>query len=160
MGLSWKTSASPKASIPASVLLPDYSTSGTEEVFVKLYKAALLVNGFNLTADEVSYWQTHASDFDEFDFNAVTLQHWLRLQAYTNLSDKLTKTETSLLDLFKWAGKPSATSALSDEIVAVTSWNKDNIEKLIAPAHFDLNRPEAFRNEVNLVKLRTALAVA
>src|SRR5262249_1318944 len=90
MGLSWKTSASAKASIPACVLLPDYSTSGTEEVFVKLYKAALLVNGFNLTADEVSYWQTHASDFDEFDFNAVTLQHWLRLQAYTNLRDKLT----------------------------------------------------------------------
>ena len=62
-GLQWKTSASPTAAIPASALLPDYSSSGTEEVFIKLYKAALVVNGFNMTVDEVSYWQDHGTDF-------------------------------------------------------------------------------------------------
>ncbi len=87
--LQWKTSASPKAPIPASSLLPDYSSSGTEDVFINLYKAALVVNGFNLTVDEVSYWQAHATDFDGFDFNAVTLQHFRRLQAYTKLRDLL-----------------------------------------------------------------------
>jgi hypothetical protein len=102
-GLLWKTSASPTALIPATSLLPDYSSTGTKEVFIKLYKAALVVNGFNLTVDEVSYWQVHGIDFAadkrNFDFNTVTLGHWRRLQAYASLRDKLPKTDTSLLDL-------------------------------------------------------------
>jgi len=158
--LQWKTATSPKAVIPASSLLPDYSAQGTEEVFTKLYKAALLVNGFRLSADEVSYWQTHKADFDAFDFNAVTLQHWKRLQAYTTLRNSLPKTETTLLDLFEWASKPDDATKLSEKIAAVTGWKKENIEKLTTPEHFDLNRPEAFRNEVNLVKLRNAVVVA
>jgi hypothetical protein len=47
----WKTSTSPRATIPASALLPDYSSKATAETFTKLSKAALLVNGFNLSAD-------------------------------------------------------------------------------------------------------------
>jgi hypothetical protein len=159
-GLQWKTSASPKALIPASALLPDYSSSGTKDVFIKLYKAALVVNGFNMTVDEVSYWQGHAVDFDGFDFNAVTLQHFRRLQAYTNLRDKLSKTETSLLDVFQWASKPDATTALSKKIAAATQWEPGDIVKLITPQHFDLDHPEAFRNEINLVKLQKALQVS
>jgi hypothetical protein len=162
--LQWKTSTSPKALIPASALLPDYSSSGTEEVFVKLYKTALVVNGFNMTVDEVSYWQAHGIDFaadsKDFDFNAVTLGHWRRLQAYASLRDKLPKTESSLLDLFKWAGKPDDATKLSERIAVVTLWKKDQIQKLIAPEHFDLGHPEAFRNEINLVKLQKALQVS
>ncbi|CAG9932011.1 neuraminidase-like domain-containing protein [Candidatus Nitrotoga arctica] len=157
--LQWRTSSSPKALIPASVLLPDYSSSGTKDVFIKLFKAALVVNGFNLTVDEVSYWQGHAADFDGFDFNAVTLQHWRRLQAYASLRDKLPKTEISLLGLFQWANKPDATT-LSQKIAEATQWEPGDIGKLIAPEHFDLNRPDAFRNEVNLLKLQKALQVA
>ena len=159
-GLLWKTASSPKAPIPASALLPDYSSSGTEEVFVKLYKAALVVNGFNLSVDEASYWQNHAADFDDFDFNAITLQHWRRLQSYTSLREKLPKTETSLLALFQWESKPDATETLSKKIAAATQWEPGDIAKLIAPGHFDLDRPDAFRNEVNLVKLEKALRVA
>lgn len=158
--LQWKTPVSPKSAIPASVLLPDYSSSGTGEVFVKLYKAALLVNGFTLTVDEVSYWQNHAADFDGFDFNTITLQHFRRLQAYTSLRDKLPKTDTSLLDLFQWATKPDAGTTLSNKIAAATQWNSTDITKLITPEHFNLNHAEAFRNEINLVKLQQALQVA
>lgn len=158
--LQWRTSASPKAPIPASALLPDYSSSGTRDVFVKLFKAALVVNGFNLTADEVSYWQGHAPDFHGFDINAVTLAHFRRLQAYTNLRDKLPKTETSLLDLFRWASKPDATTTLNKKIADATQWEPVVIAKLIAPGHFDLNRPDEFRNEANLLKLQRALQVA
>lgn len=159
--LQWKTSSSPKTLIPASALLPDYSSSGTKEVFVKLYKAALVVNGFTMTVDEVSYWQGHAVDFDGFDFDAtLTLQHFRRLHAYTNLRDKLPKTETSLLDLFQWASKPDATTTLSKKIAAATQWEPSDIVKLIAPEHFDLDHPEAFSNEINLLKLQKALQVA
>ncbi|MBC6436129.1 hypothetical protein FM036_45000 [Nostoc sp. HG1] len=118
-----------KAAIPTSALLPDYTKGSEAEVFTKLSKAALLVNGFNLSVDEVTYWQTHASDFDQFDLNAVTLQHWLRLQAYTTLRNSLPKAETNLLDLFEWAAKPvdaakqtEKIAALSQEIADVTNW--------------------------------------
>ena len=161
--LQWRTSASPKALIPASALLPDYSSSSTKDVFIKLFKAALVVNGFSLTVDEVSYWQAHGIDFavdtKNFDINTVTLGHWRRLQAYASLRDKLPKTETSLLDLFKWASKPDATT-LSKKIADATQWERTAIAKLITPEHFDLDRPEAFRNEVNLLRLQKALQVA
>jgi hypothetical protein len=159
-GLQWKTTASPTAPIPTSALLPDYSSSGTAEVFIKLSKVALIVNAFNLTVDEVSYWQGHAGDFDGFDLNGVTLPHFRRLQAYTGLRNMLPKTESSLLDLFKWAGKPDDATKLSERIAAVTLWKKDDIRKLIAPERFDLNRPEAFNNEINLIKLQKALQLS
>jgi hypothetical protein len=162
--LQWKTSASPTAVISSSALLPDYSSSGTEEVFIKLYKGALLVNGFSLNVDEVNYWQSHGSDFADntknFDFNALTLGHWRRLQSYASLRDKLPKTDTSLLTLFRWATKPDDAKNLSARIAAATLWRKDDIEKLIAPTRFDLNRPEKFRNEVNLMTLQKGLQVA
>ena len=158
--LQWKTATSPKAPIPASSLLPDDSAQGTEEVFLKLFRAALLVNGFSLSADEVSYWQSNSADFDAFDFNAVTLKHWQRLQAYTTLRNSLPKVETTLLDLFRWANKPDDPTKLSQQIAAVTGWKQDNVDRLLTAAHFDLNRPEAFRNEAHLVTLQNALAVA
>jgi hypothetical protein len=164
--LLWRTPTSPGAKIPNSALLPDFTHQGTTAVFTKLYKAALVVNGFSLSVDEVSYWQQHAPDFDGFDFNAVTMQQWKRLQAYTDLRDNLPRTDTTLIDLFKWAGKPDDPTKLSAKIAAATVWDKGSIDKLIAPDpadpndHFDLNRPEAFVNEINLVQLRTALQVA
>ena len=181
--VEWKTPSSPHAAIPSSALLPDYSSLGTEEVFVKLTKAALLINGFNLSVDETAYWQVHGSDFKagmkdlnvsywqshgtdvtadakDFDFNAITLGHWWRLQAYTDLRNNLPRSETTLLDLFAWASKPDDAKKLSEQIAAVSAWKKANIDKLLTAEHFDLDRPEAFRNEVNLVKMRTAIAVA
>ena len=160
--LQWKTSTSPRAAIPASALLPDFSAQGTDtvEVFAKLAKAALLINGFKLSADEVSYWHKHGDNFDDFDFNAVTLPHWLRLHAYAGLRDRLPRTETSLLNLFQWACQQSGTNTLTQTISAVTLWKPEEINKLIAPEHFDLNRPSDFRNEINLVKLEKALQVA
>ncbi len=161
--LNWKTSTSPKAPIPSSALLPDYSSQGTKEIFIKLYKVALLVNTFNLSADEVSYFHVHCSDFADntlaLDFNAVTFGHWQRLAAYTNLRNSLPRVDMTLLDLFLWASQPDATP-LNVKIATVTSWNQDNIASLLTPEHFDLNHPEAFRNEVNLVKLQQALQVA
>lgn len=158
--LQWKTPTSPRAPIPASALLPDYSSQKTEEVFTKLFKAALLVNGFRLNTDEIQYWQNHADDFAQFDFNTVTLQHWQRLQAYTALRDTLPASDTTLLDLFQWASNPNDATLLSAHIAAVTRWSQANIDKLLTACHFNLNNPAAFRNEVNLVKLQKAQMVA
>jgi hypothetical protein len=158
--LAWKTAISPKTTIPASALLPDDSTKGTGEAFTKLYKAAIIVNGFSLTNDEIEYLHAHGSDFDGFDFNAVTLTHWKRLQAYTKLRDSLPKLDATLLDLFGWAVNPDDPTKLGAKIAAVTAWDQTSVEHLLTPAHFDIADPADFRNEINLVKLQKALAIA
>jgi Tc toxin complex TcA C-terminal TcB-binding domain/Neuraminidase-like domain/Salmonella virulence plasmid 28.1kDa A protein len=165
--LQWKSATVARTAIPTSALLPDYTQGAEAEVFTKLTKAAAIVNGFNLSVDEITYWQTNAVDFDRFDINAPSLQHWLRLQAYTVLRHSLPKMEMSLLELFEWAAQPvepdkqtQKLAKLSQQIADVTNWKLDNIEKLITPNHFDLNHLDAFLNEVNLVKLQRAIAVA
>ncbi|MEH2358568.1 neuraminidase-like domain-containing protein [Nostoc sp.] len=159
--IQWKTATLAKANIPTSALLPDYSQGlEVDEVFIKLFKAALVINGFTLSVDEVTYWQTHGNDFDQFNINTITLKHWLRLQAYTTLRSSLPKTETNLLDLFEWVAKPGDVAKLSEKIADVTTWKPENIEKLLKAEHFDLKHPEAFRNEINLIKLQHALVVA
>ena len=158
--LQWKTAISPRANIPASALLPDYTTQGAREALLKLFKAAVVANGFDLSADEVRYLQGHGTDFDALDFNAVTLQHWRRLHSYAVLRDALPQLNFTLLDLFKWANKPDDSSKLAAWIASVTGWSADDISRLIDPAHFDLNHPEAFRNEIGLVRLQKALAIA
>src|SRR5262249_51787579 len=101
-------------------------------------------------------------DFGGFDFNVVTLQHWQRLQAYTDLRNNLPKYDVTLLDLFRWSSQKTDPKNLSvsAQISAVTGWKTGNIDKLITPEHFDLNRREDFTNEINLVKLRNATIVA
>src|SRR5205823_173718 len=119
-----------------------------------------LANGFNLSAADAEYLQKHGADFDQLDFNAVTLQHWRRLRAYAALRDALPKTDITLLDLFRWATQPDDPSKLSVRIAALTQWSQAAIDRLIAPEHFDLNRPDAFRNEINLARLQKALRVS
>jgi hypothetical protein len=147
------------AAIPASMLLPDHTAKATEEVFTKLYKAVILVNGFNLSSEEVSYLQTHGADFDAFDFNAVSLKQWQRLRAYTDLRNNIPKLDTTLLDLFKWANQPDDPTKLGEKISTVTGWKEERVKKLLTADHFDL-KPGDFKNEVNIVKLKKALAVA
>ena len=158
--LQWKTASSARTAISAGALLPDFTRAGTQEVFTKLYKAALLINGFSLDVDEVSYFQQQGADFDGFDFNAVSLQHWRRLHAYTRLRNSLPKTEFGLLALFHWAAKPDQADLLSAKIAAATLWRQSDIDKLLGAEHFDLNDPARFRNEINLLKLQQAVQVA
>lgn len=163
--LQWKTGISPRSAIPSASLLPDYSALGTGKIFDKLKKAALLINGFGLNAEEVSYFQANAADFADdqgnaFDLNAISLGHWRRLQAYASLRKGFPKTESTLLDLFKWAAQATDASKLSVKIAEVTQWKSERIAQCLTASHFGLERPEAFRNEINLIKLKSALAVA
>lgn len=164
--LQWKTAITAPALIPASALLPDYSTQGTTDVFTKLFKAAIVVNGFRLAAEEITYLQTHPDDFGHFDWNTLTLKHWRRLHAYTALRDALPRSTKTLLDLFGWAAAHSIDTpapdpaALHELIAAATRWDTASIATLLAADHFDLDRPDAFRNEINLVTLQRAITVA
>ena len=161
--LQWKTPTSAAAAIPAAALLPDHASQATAEVFAKLAKAALLMNGFSLTAVEATHLQTHRDDFDGFDFNAPTVKHWRRLRDYCTLRDSLPTLDTTLLDLFDWAYQPPEhddTSTLPGRLAAATLWNTDSITDLLSTAHFDLTSRTDFRNEVTLIKLQKAVTLA
>lgn len=157
--LSWKTAITTKTPIPASVLFPDDSTNTVQAAFIKVQKAAILVSGFSLSATEVSYLQQHGTDFDGLNFNAIQLKHFKHLEAYTRLRKSLPHTNTDLISFFTWVNQGTGDAQLSAQIAALTTWNQADIDKLIAPTHFNLTRSD-FKNEKNLLKLQQALYVA
>jgi hypothetical protein len=168
--LQWKTATTTPSTIPSSSLLPGASTGTTTTVFVQIFKCSFFVSGFNLSSKEVSYFQANPSDFSGFDFNAIILQHWQRLDAYTTLRNSLpsstttstsTGTPTTLIDLFAWATANNPASGLVAEIVAVTQWDTTQVTSLInTPTYFNLPTPSSFRNEINLIAIQKALNIS
>lgn len=159
--LMWKTDLTAPTAIPSSFLIPAHATTGVHKVLLLLIKAAFFINGFNLTVDEVSYLQNNRSDFDGFDWNKLGLEHWKRLNAYSLLKKSLPQTQNSLLQLFTWARNPgSMAKDIPAQINAVTLWRVDDIARLTSSAHFNLQDPSQFRNEVNLIKLQKAINTA
>lgn len=157
--LFWKTPTTIPASIPSAMLLPDFAQSKTMDAFTKLKKTAIWVNGFNLSADEITWLFTHPADFDNIDFNAIGLAQFLRLAALCKLRNTLPDAKINILDFFKWTTQPDDVSLLSEKIAALSNWKKEKIQELILAAHFNLDTPEHFRNEINLLKLQKAMEI-
>ena len=158
--LFWKTPLSPKSSIPDSVLLPDYSSKLTENAFIKLQKAVLLLNSLNITGDDVLYLENHKDDFDQIDFNAFTLVHWKRLEAFARLQKSLPKTDSRLIDFFELVNKATENTELINKLSEITNWETESIEKLICAEHFNIHSTDEFKNEKNILKLQKAMYVA
>ena len=159
----WKTPTSTITAVPPSVLLPDFASAEATPAYILLKKASLLVSGFNLSADEIRYFNTHQSDFDGLKFYDVSLKQWLRLEAYTRLRNSLPETKTNILSFFNWTttiSDPLEKTKLSAKIVELTLWKKENIDKLIKAKHFNLDDTTKFYNEINLLKLQHAVSVA
>jgi hypothetical protein len=163
--LQWKTARSPAAAIPSSALLPGYATNAMTAVFIAIVKAGIIINGFSLTDDEVTYFQTNKADFGSLNFNALTMTSFNRLLAYTNLRQSLQGPTSTLLVLFQWAltasksGTTVSVSTLVAMIVASTAWDPIPVTALIDPKNFNLTSVAAYRNEIALTKLSTALVV-
>lgn len=157
--LSWKTATSLPTAIPSAVLLPDFASNSTTTAFTLLVKAAMLVNGFNLSVDEVNYIFQHPADFG-VDFNAPDMAQWLRLEAYTRLRNSLPQTGTNITEFLQWTGSPNIDNTqLVPKIAALTNWDATTITELIAPAHFNWNDSAYFKNEINLLTLQQAVSV-
>ena len=157
--ISWSTAISPKSSLPQQVLLPMSAIDAVEEGFIKLFKAAIVVNNFSLTANEISWLQNHNLDFDKLDFNTITLQHLLRIEAYMRLRDSLPASDITLVDFFAWTYTAAASTIPSEKIGLLTGRKKEDIDVLIDPLHFNLITPKDFSSEINLLKLLNALFV-
>lgn len=137
-------------------MLPDYSINSTLEVFNKIQKAAIVINGFGLNTVEVAYLQAHGkADFSGFDLNAITLSGWQRILAYQRLRNSLPTLTFSLIDLFKWANIPGSTvAAIPGNVSNATGWDKSQVKGLIKS--FDIGALESFRNEIALLQLQPA----
>lgn len=154
--LQWKSSRSPISDIPSSVLLPDYTSSTTYEVFKAAFKVNMAISSFNLTADELLFFLTNSSDFDGLDLNKLTMKTWQRLADYTTLRDSLPSLPKSLLDLFKASKAPIGD--LSTVLNSVTNWSSTDITKLLA-SDKSLSDPKLYSNEVQLLSMQRVLAV-
>lgn len=157
----WKTPASSITAIPSSALIPDFASAQCEPALVLLKKASMIVAGFDFSAEEITFLHTHRIDFSNVDFNAITLAHWLRLDAYTRLRNSLPQVKLNILDFWKWVYDTTAdVTKLSEQIALLTGWDKVRIEKLIVAVHFNITALADYRDERNLLKLQHALAVA
>lgn len=161
----WKTPAATITTIPSSALIPDFASKQAEPALITLKKAAMLVSGFTLNADEIRFLNLNQNFLDEnakaLDFNSLTLGHWLRLEAYTRLRNSLSQTRINILDFWHWADDPASdVTELSKKISDLTAWKKERIDKLIATDHFNIGQLTDYRNEKNLLKLQNALNVA
>lgn len=176
-GFSWLTSRSTASQIPSTALLPNYSSQVTSEVFTALTKAAIIINGFNLSADEIVYFQSKGPDFGGFDLNAMTLSAWKRIVAYESLRATIpASTSSTLLDLFKWASAQTSTtpaagtapatgttpptaSDIATKIASVMSWTSGQVLALIGTDAFSLTDPTLYRNEIALTRIQNAMTV-
>lgn len=154
--LYWKTKTSSLEPLPSKVLLPDFKKKATRATLEKLEKLAILVNVLSLSADELSYLQANRSDFNNIDFNDLSLYHLLRIINYCSLRDSLPKTSINILQF--WERLNDTEIELSAHIARLTNWKKEGIDKFISAAHFNLAKDD-FRNEKNLLKLQYAFAV-
>jgi hypothetical protein len=156
--LFWKTPTVPKMQVPDSLLFPALANETFSKAYRRLHKAALVVNGFRLQEREIEHFLAYKTDFDNIDFNALTLMHWKRLYSYTKLRDSLSPADISLPELFAWAHQPNA-SLLAEKIAALTGWEQTDIEKLVGVSHFNFVTAD-FVNEQALSQLQQAIKIA
>jgi hypothetical protein len=159
----WKTATSDISPIPSAVLIPDLASGPCKLALVALKKAAILAVNFNLSADEIRFLNSYKSNFDNLDFNNITLVHWLRLDAYTRLRNSLPQNNVNILDFWAWVNStnpPSDPVKLSEKINELTNWKKGSIDKFISVDHFNILQLTDYGNEKNLLKLQQAFAVA
>ncbi|KAH8910494.1 hypothetical protein BR93DRAFT_988939, partial [Coniochaeta sp. PMI_546] len=160
--LSWSTTTSPMTAIVSSAWLPSLSSNSVQGVLAKLKKLSILIQGFELSLDEIIYFHEHIIDFVPSGQNDVTLETpdlnlWKRINAYTILRNKLPKQKFRLIDLFKWAATDS--SAGQDVVPQIAklapSWDATRVRDILTG--WNSVEVSHFKNEVVLVTLQRAL---
>ncbi|KAK6334785.1 putative Insecticidal toxin complex protein TccB2 [Orbilia javanica] len=162
--LSWRTATSPPTIIPQSALLPALSSNKVSEALTGLTKISLLIQGFNLSVNELAHLHDNANDFAALESNIpldlvnIKLGTWKRLLSYAALRDSLPKQQTRLIDLFAWSKLPTSTSSgLVAEINKVTLWDPQQSTAILSS--YNALDPKFFLNELTLLKLRDALEI-
>jgi hypothetical protein len=187
--LQWRLATAPNASlasIPALAFMP-CAANGTYDNLALLYRIAVLINGFAMSAREIASLSLHGADFagsDPVSGKSVPLSlallpsasaadvpalfdQWQRLNALYGLKASLPIGNVTLFDVFAAAfASPQpggeVSSTIAGLIVAATGWSATDIATLVRPqgnlAGFGCTDAD-FRNEVRLVQLAACIAM-
>ncbi|HMQ59828.1 MAG TPA: neuraminidase-like domain-containing protein, partial [Flavilitoribacter sp.] len=173
-GFSWKSGARPQEAVPASALFRAVETKKFRKIYVRLQKAAMLVNEFNLNTRELEFLHENRADFTYLNFRALSLKQWFRLEGYTRLRNQLPAGPDSLLEFLRWARDPEREKemphgldpgkqifkSLAGRIGKLINRNSREIRRLLAARFFPFNVLFYFRDEKNLLKILETLKVA
>ncbi|SFK87173.1 hypothetical protein SAMN05216302_101845 [Nitrosomonas aestuarii] len=162
IGLFLKFNDQPQIPISDKQLFPALRTKAFKEAYLRLHKAAMLLNGFGMKMAELAFFldPEHAANFNGLDFNKLSFSQWLRMEAFYRLKKSLPAKQLSLVEFLRWANNPEeveSDTTLVMQINRLTGWQETNIEKLISVNYFNLAHPGHFRDEVNLLKLQETL---
>jgi Tc toxin complex TcA C-terminal TcB-binding domain/Neuraminidase-like domain/Salmonella virulence plasmid 28.1kDa A protein len=186
IALQWCLAPSPLATlttVPALALMP-CRIDGSYATLSLLYRIAVLVNGFSMSASELAYLSTRGQDFagvDPISANSVPFSlaglpaagssdapalfnQWQRLNALYTLKASLPIGNVTLFDVFRLgAGSPSISASgtpasLPALIQQATGWNLSDIETFVGSNGFGLPNSD-FRNEIPLVQLATCTSI-
>lgn len=154
--LRWMIEGSPPSDILSTAILPDYSQTSLQVIFMTASKIGIMAKNFPLSLDEIAFLYANSGDFASIDFNNIRLDAWNRVADYTILRDSLPAMPKTLLDVFKWAKNPDSTS-LTDMIHLVTNWATGDIAMAIRPENFNCTQPLLYQNEIQLLELQRAM---
>jgi len=170
--LSWRSVSTQKSVVSADLQFSGAGLTRLEPVvqsYVLLYKLALLVNAFKMTARELAYVAAHGTDFGGFDPNAIPLDSGSftpalfaqleRLNQLFTLRNALPGGVSDLFDIFGLASSGTATmDQVKDVITRSTGWDRQELSTLVDAAGFGLV-VATFKNEVWLVALQACFAM-
>ena len=162
IGLFMKFENQPKQKISDKVLFPALRTEAFLLAYIRLQKAAMLVNGFKMLLTELEFFREFADKFEGLDFNALSFAQWLRLELFYRFQKGLSSKEVTLVEFLEWTNQPETEEAatLIDKINALTGWQMADIDKMLLQQNFNLNDTFHFEDEINLHRLLETLTVA
>ncbi|OQP55794.1 neuraminidase-like domain-containing protein [Niastella populi] len=156
--LSWKTPTVPKLQIPESCLFPGVSNTAFDAAYRKLHKAALFINGFSFTTEELKQLYLCKGGFEGMDLNNITMTLMRRFAEYTVVRNRHRKGSISLAAFLAWTRNP-VNATLAEKMVALTGWDLALVQALISTTQFNCS-PVTFFNEKPLDKLYNAVVLA
>lgn len=165
IGLFFKFDDQRQIQVSDKNLFPALRTEIFREAYLRLHKAAMLVKGFDMTLEEIQFFQNpeFSDNFEGFDFNSVTFSQWLRLEAFYRLHKSILRKDFGLIEFLRWSNREveaQGDPSLASQISVLTGWEEADVAALIAFQHFNLSHRRHFQDEKNLLKLQHALNVA
>lgn len=164
------TGATPNQKMLNDFLHPDQTAFSLS--CYRLYKAVQLIQHFSLTMEELKYFNTYQSDFENFNLNQLPIdgkptpslvrllfRQWLRLQEYTSMRQAIITPDQSWFTLFQEARKPGITLGQVLDILAnVTGWDRKDLGVICGTDALSL-QPQDFINAASLTQIEATITL-
>jgi Tc toxin complex TcA C-terminal TcB-binding domain/Neuraminidase-like domain/Salmonella virulence plasmid 28.1kDa A protein/Putative peptidoglycan binding domain len=169
----------PATEKPVSLAEIDANLKPILDGLLRLQKAALLVQGFDMTDSEVRLFGTQGADFAGFNWNELPikaggspsqLQSWHRLAGWYRLRKSLPQQAATLADVGLEAAKliPLETGEADadprlraiSKLKQASGWSEDEVDFLVGPKGFDLNQASDFLDERQLARIQVCIEMS